>query len=122
MKKEIEAVRVNAAQAGVKLAIAIVEIENVDREGKWISEDKELSDMLHKAQALCHDICVHIDTRSEARNNVLQFIIESNDDLIAAGYEGPGWYFWDETWAYCHGPFDTRDKANDACKEYAKTI
>lgn len=19
--------------------------------------------------------------------------------------KSPGWYFWDETWAHCHGPF-----------------
>lgn len=31
----------------------------------------------------------------------------------------PGWYFWDETWCYRHGPFSTKEEADRACKVYA---
>jgi len=30
-----------------------------------------------------------------------------SDDAKLAGYDGPGWYFWDETQTICHGPYDT---------------
>lgn len=29
------------------------------------------------------------------------------------------WYFWDETWADKHGPFDTEKEARDAMEDYA---
>lgn len=123
MKKEIRTARKKTAEAGLKLALAIIEIEDIENE-QWVSKDKKLSEMLHDAQALCHEICVYIDNRCEPRptDPIIHLIKEANDDLIAAGYEGPGWYFWDETDAYCHGPFSTRDEASDACREYAKNL
>lgn len=33
-----------------------------------------------------------------------------------------GWYFWDEVWIFQHGPFDTEEKANEACNEYARNL
>lgn len=44
------------------------------------------------------------------------------DNWASYGYSVPGWYFWDETWAYCHGPFLTEEDANGACREYAKAL
>lgn len=38
------------------------------------------------------------------------------------GYRGPGWYFWDETWAYCHGPYDTQEEAGRKVDEYAAAL
>ena len=35
---------------------------------------------------------------------------------------GGKWYFWDECWAYCFGPFDTQHDANRAVAEYAKNL
>lgn len=32
-----------------------------------------------------------------------------------------GWYFWDETWADRHGPFDSEEKAREALDHYCKT-
>lgn len=29
----------------------------------------------------------------------------SEDDKASSGYSEPGWYFWDETWGYCYGPY-----------------
>ena len=34
----------------------------------------------------------------------------------------PGWYFWDETWSYKHGPFSTREEAVEALKNYARDL
>lgn len=33
-----------------------------------------------------------------------------------------GWYFWDESWVRCCGPFGSRHEANLAVKEYVKTL
>ena len=38
------------------------------------------------------------------------------------GWNGPGWYFWDETEAHCYGPFETAEEANKKLKEYAETL
>lgn len=39
------------------------------------------------------------------------------DDMYLAGYTEPGWYFWDEV-HHCRGPFERRDHAEAAVKEY----
>ncbi len=37
---------------------------------------------------------------------------------IHKGKDGK-WYFWDETWAFKHGPFDTEEEAQEALNKYA---
>lgn len=32
----------------------------------------------------------------------------------------PGWYFWDETWTWSHGPFNTREEAERRLGEYIR--
>lgn len=32
------------------------------------------------------------------------------------------YYFWDETWSYAYGPFETVEEARAACAEYEKTL
>ena len=32
------------------------------------------------------------------------------------------WWFWDETWVYSHGPYDTEQLARKACIEYARRL
>lgn len=57
--------------------------------------------------------------------NPIQYISEwtgSLEDAKAAGYKGPGWYFWDETWAYCHGPFTTQSYAEEALQHYCDSL
>lgn len=57
-------------------------------------------------------------------------LIEYYDDVIKntwlewqeAGYDGPGWYFWDEVQMYCYGPYKTADDARLAEQEYADTL
>ena len=38
------------------------------------------------------------------------------------GYEGPGWYFWDESWSHCHGPYESQEKAKGEFEIYCKTM
>ncbi len=38
------------------------------------------------------------------------------------GYRGPGWYFWDETGAYCHGPYVAEIIAAKALDLYAYNL
>lgn len=44
------------------------------------------------------------------------------EDAELCGYTTAGWYFWDETQAYCHGPFSTQEKAKAKLKEYAENL
>jgi hypothetical protein len=58
-------------------------------------------------------------------NRIYQYWHEhavSNPDLRLAGYSEPGYYFWDETDAYCHGPYTTREKAVAAMAKYARNL
>lgn len=32
------------------------------------------------------------------------------------------WWFYDETWASRHGPFNTQEEAREALKKYAKFL
>lgn len=34
------------------------------------------------------------------------------------GWDGPGWYFWDEVQQYCHGPFNEELDAKIGLSEY----
>lgn len=40
----------------------------------------------------------------------------------AWGYDGPGWYFWDETQSNCIGPFPDVLEATDALHRYAQHL
>ena len=33
---------------------------------------------------------------------------------------GDNWYFYDEAWADCHGPFQSEEEAIAECKRYAE--
>jgi len=34
----------------------------------------------------------------------------------------PGWYFWDESWAYRHGPFSTYKECADIFRYYCESL
>ena len=36
--------------------------------------------------------------------------------------DGGLWCFWDETWAYFHGPYATEDEARAALADYVKAL
>jgi hypothetical protein len=40
-------------------------------------------------------------------------------DCEIAGWQGAGWYFWDESDAYCHGPYTSFEEADEAMYKYA---
>ena len=46
----------------------------------------------------------------------------ARQDMLDAGWDGPGWYFWDETEAYCHGPFATRGETSKNMEKYVEVL
>lgn len=50
-------------------------------------------------------------------DNAVHHVLEADE-----GHELPGWYFWDETWAFAHGPFGTREDAVAALNVYAEGL
>ena len=46
----------------------------------------------------------------------------SYEDARDQGWNGPGWYFWDETEAYCHGPWKSAKEAEKELKKYALSL
>jgi len=38
------------------------------------------------------------------------------------GWDGPGWYFWDETQAYCHGPYESAKLAKEGLVKYCHEV
>lgn len=32
------------------------------------------------------------------------------------------WYFWDETWAYRYGPYQSKDEADTALNKYCEEV
>lgn len=43
-------------------------------------------------------------------------------EIQAAGWQGPGWYFVDETGVYLHGPYETRREAGSGLQIYAASL
>jgi len=43
-------------------------------------------------------------------------------DADAQGFDGPGWYFWDETESQCYGPYETKELAELKLQEYAEWL
>lgn len=43
-------------------------------------------------------------------------------DAEEAGYEGPGWYFWDETQTTCFGPYPDSDTAYSERDRYIREV
>jgi hypothetical protein len=59
-----------------------------------------------------------------------EYEVVSLGDPIAFDQKSPnpviryesGWYFWDECWVTAKGPYESMEKANKACAEYASTL
>lgn len=45
-------------------------------------------------------------------------ITDPTEDTKRFGWDGPGWYFFDDTEAYMHGPFASMDEAKEAERNY----
>jgi hypothetical protein len=54
--------------------------------------------------------------------DVIQYLGEKSGVEEAQGWNGAGWYFWDETWGYCHGPEPTFLEAHKQLQEYIKWL
>lgn len=47
----------------------------------------------------------------DVARRVVHYEFCEGSELRAAGYKGPGWYCWDETFHRCTGPFGTEEEA-----------
>lgn len=52
----------------------------------------------------------------------VQYLGEPFEESDISGYSTPGWYFWEETWAHCQGPFESQEAATKALGKYAETL
>jgi len=41
---------------------------------------------------------------------------------LAAGISRDGWYFWDETWAFVEGPYETETKCRQNLIRYQRKL
>lgn len=46
----------------------------------------------------------------------------NKEHVMWSGYDGPGWYFWDEVQRYCYGPYPSALKAHEESMRYAKEV
>jgi len=44
---------------------------------------------------------------------------ETNDPVTQYN---SGWYWWDETWAGCFGPYGSQEEARVSVKKYSETL
>ena len=47
---------------------------------------------------------------------------ENDENPKPDGYNGAGFYFWDETESCCYGPYKTYKEAEDALNKYAEHL
>ena len=50
-------------------------------------------------------------------NPISYYTCEEAEDLEQE-VNGAGWYFWNEVWADCYGPYDTEEEAEEELTEY----
>lgn len=41
----------------------------------------------------------------------VEYLFANYDRNFDYGFNGAGWYFWDETEAYCYGPYESAEIA-----------
>ena len=58
----------------------------------------------------------------DAVERITDDMILADDGGESRGYDGEGWYFWDETWAFIHGPFATEEEAREKYTEYGTAL
>jgi hypothetical protein len=67
---------------------------------------------------------IWIDWKAEQFVDLRHFFYykEPFEDAKLAGWNGEGWYYWDETQSYCHGPFKDLSEANKHREKYIKHL
>jgi len=55
-------------------------------------------------------------------SNVEYMLVNPNTSDWDSGWDGPGWYYWDETGSSCVGPFESAKIANEKLREYARGL
>jgi hypothetical protein len=49
-------------------------------------------------------------------NPISYYTREEAEDF--RGTNGAGWYFWNEVWVDCYGPYDTEEEAKEELRKY----
>lgn len=49
------------------------------------------------------------------------YLAKPPEDADLSGWDGPGWYFWDEAYQL-HGPFGAKEEANGALSTYCAQL
>ena len=57
-------------------------------------------------------------------NNLIKYYpnLDNETPEEIQGYTKPGWYFWDETWGLCYGPYSSKSEASQRLSKYAETL
>ena len=53
---------------------------------------------------------------------MLDYLSSSWDKCEAQGFDGEGWYFWDERQYICYGPFKDEESAQKELDKYIKEL
>ena len=54
--------------------------------------------------------------------SVVEYITSNPYENYDCGWDGEGWYFWNEIWMDITGPYDTEEEAKEKLKEYGKGL
>lgn len=59
-----------------------------------------------------------------ATRHVIRYNPEPHEPLWYTGEKllPTGWYYWDETWGSCYGPFEDEDDCRDSLAVYCESI
>ena len=47
----------------------------------------------------------------QSEDDPIRYFPEGKRDLVNAGWNGPGWYYWDDFLLFIHGPFCSKEEA-----------
>lgn len=57
-----------------------------------------------------------------SQDQEIQYLATGWEGCERDGWNGIGWYFWDETWSRCHGPYTSKQEAVAAIIKYAESL
>ncbi len=61
----------------------------------------------------------YVKPKEEKPNRIEYF---SNANWLELTGHKEGWYFWDERWINCYGPYETEDEAKRQLKRYTEIV
>jgi len=82
---------------------------------KWQGEAEQATNITGNCGLFCPDCGSKINTE-------IEYITKPRGNPDEWDYDGPGWYFWKETWSDAHGPYPTEADAQQALKRYTEAM